>query len=191
MGEATFFLFKAILDILSVAVLLTFLFRLLKVDYYNSIVQGMTRITDIFTSVIRSFIKPFFGFDFASLLIVILLQSLTFYLIFLSGYVKFDFVTMISWSLYSTLLLSLRMIWWSLLIGVIISWVASSSIHPAIKIIQQMSNKISSPFRLFLPPMGGMDFSPIFAFLILQFLHMTLRSLSLGCGLPINLSIGY
>ena len=191
MGEATFFLFKAILDILSVAVLLTFLFRLLKVDYYNSIVQGMTRITDIFTSVIRSFIKPFFGFDFASLLIVILIQSLTFYLIFLSGYVKFDFVTMISWSLYSTLLLSLRMIWWSLLIGVIISWVASSSIHPAIKIIQQMSNKISSPFRLFLPPMGGMDFSPIFAFLILQFLHMTLRSLSLGSGLPINLSIGY
>ena len=83
MGEATFFLFKAILDILSVAVLLTFLFRLLIVDYYNSIEQGMTRITDIFTSVIRSFIKPFFGFDFASLIIVILLQSLTFYLIFL------------------------------------------------------------------------------------------------------------
>ena len=191
MTEATFFLFKPIIHILSVAVLLTFLFRLLKVDYYNPIVQGMTRITDIFTSVIRSFIKPFFGFDLASLLIVILLQSLTFYLIFLAGYVKFDLVTMMSWALYSTLLLSLRMIWWSLLIGVLISWIASSNTHPAIKVIHQMSDKISGPFRLFLPPMGGIDFSPIFSLLLLQFLHMALRGLSLGSGLPINLSIGY
>jgi len=191
MGEATLFLFKALLDILSVAVLLTFLFRLLKVDYFNPIVQGMMRITDIFTSGIRKLMKPIFGFDVASLLVVILLQSLAFYLIFFSGNVKFEFFTMISWALYSTLLLSLRMMWWSLLIGIIISWVAPSSTHPAIKVIQQMSDKISSPFRLFLPPMGGLDFSPILAFLILQFLQMALRSLSLSSGLPIALSIGY
>ena len=58
MSEATIFLFKALTDLFSVAVLLTFLFRLLKVDYYNPIVQGIMRITNVLTSGIRKIIKP-------------------------------------------------------------------------------------------------------------------------------------
>ena len=61
MSEATIYLVKAIIDIFSVAVLLTFLFRILKVDYYNPIVQGMVRNTDIFTSRVRKIIKPFYN----------------------------------------------------------------------------------------------------------------------------------
>ena len=190
MSEATIYLVKALMDILSVAVLLTFFFRLLKVDYHNPIVQGMVRITDVFTSRVRRIIKPFYGLDLSSLLIVVLLQVFAFYLISLSGSI-FNIITMVSWALYSTLLLSLRILWWSLLAGIIISWVAPMSSHPAIRLVQQMSDQICKPFRLFLPPMGGLDFSPILAFVIFQFLQMALRNLSLKAGLPIGLSVGF
>ena len=65
MTEASLFLFKAILDIVSVAILITFFFRLLKVDYYNPIVQGMLRLVDIVTSRLRLLIKPIFSIDLA------------------------------------------------------------------------------------------------------------------------------
>ena len=191
MTEASLFLFKAILDIVSVAILITFFFRLLKVDYYNPIVQGMLRLVDIVTSRLRLLIKPIFSIDLASLLMVILFQALCFYVIGLSGNASFTLVTMFSWSLFSVLLLGIRIAFWALILGIVISWVAPMSTHPAVRLLQQMSDQICKPFRRFLPPMGGLDFSPILAWLILQFLSRALINIAFGAGLPINLSVGY
>ena len=191
MTEAVLFLVKAILDLLSVGVLITFFFRLFRVDYYNPIVQGIMRITKVLTSGIQKIVKPIFGLDFSALLIVIFLQVFAFYLLTLAGSVAFNAIAMVSWALYSTLLLSLRMIWWALLVGVIMSWISPMNTHPAMKLIQQMSDQICKPFRVILPPMGGLDFTPILAFLFLQFLQIAIRNLSLNSGLPIGLSVGF
>ena len=190
MTEATIYLFKAILDVISVVILVTFFFRLLKVDYFNPLVQGMLKFTDIFTSLIRSIFKPIFGIDLASLITAAALQALCFYLISLSGEVLFSFGIMISWSLFSVLLLGLTIGYWALIGGIVISWVAPVSSFPPSRLLLQMSNQICKPFRLFLPPIGGLDFSPILAFIILQFLWSAVYGLSTSAGLPMYLSMG-
>ena len=184
------YLFKAILDVISVAILVTFFFRLLKVDYYNPLVQGMLKFADIFTSLIRSIFKPIFGIDLASLITASVLQALCFYLISLSDTVLFNFGIMISWSLCSVLLLGLTIVWWALIGGIVISWVAPVSSFPPSRLLLQMSNHICKPFRLFLPPVGGLDFSPLLAFILLQFLWGAVYGLSTGAGLPMYLSMG-
>jgi len=184
------YLFKAILDLISVVILITFFFRLLKVDYYNPLVQGMLKFADIFTSLIRSIFKPIFGIDLASLITAAALQAFCFFLISLSDEVLFSFGFMISWSLFSVLLLGLTIGWWALVGGIIMSWVAPVSSFPPSRLLLQMSNQICKPFRLFLPPIGGLDFSPILAFLILQFLWGAVYGLSTGAGLPMYLSMG-
>ena len=190
MTEATIYLFKSIVDVISVVILITFFFRLLKVDYYNPLVQGMLKFADIFTSLIRSIFKPIFGIDLASLITAATLQALCFFLISLSDEVLFSFGIMISWSLFSVLLLGLTIGWWALVGGIVISWVAPVSSFPPSRLLLQMSNQICKPFRLFLPPIGGLDFSPILAFLILQFLWGAVYGLSTGAGLPMYLSMG-
>ncbi len=190
MTEATIYLFKSILDVISVVILITFFFRLLKVDYYNPLVQGMLKFADIFTSLIRSIFKPIFGIDLASLITAAALQAFCFFLISLSDEVLFSFGIMISWSLFSVLLLGLTIGWWALVGGIIMSWVAPVSSFPPSRLLLQMSNQICKPFRLFLPPIGGLDFSPILAFLILQFLWGAVYGLSTGAGLPMYLSMG-
>ena len=190
MTEATIYLFKSIVDVISVVILITFFFRLLKVDYYNPLVQGMLKFADIFTSLIRSIFKPIFGIDLASLITAATLQAFCFFLISLSDEVLFSFGIMISWSLFSVLLLGLTIGWWALVGGIIISWVAPVSSFPPSRLLLQMSNQICKPFRLFLPPIGGLDFSPILAFLILQFLWGAVYGLSTGAGLPMYLSMG-
>ena len=191
MTEASLFLFKAILDIVSAAILITFFFRLLKVDYYNPIVQGMLRLVDIVTSRLRLLIKPIFSIDLASLVMVILFQALGFYVISLSGNASFTLVTMFSWSLFSVLLLGIRIAFWALVLGIIISWVAPMNSHPAVRLLQQMSDQICKPFRIFLPPMGGIDFSPILVYVIFTFLSRALINIAFGAGLPISFSVGY
>tara|TARA_Y100001949_G_C15979594_1_gene327767 strand:- start:126 stop:701 length:576 start_codon:yes stop_codon:yes gene_type:complete len=189
--EASLFLFKAILDIVSAAILITFFFRLLKVDYYNPIVQGMLRLVDFLTSRLRLLIKPIFSIDLASLVMVILFQALGFYVISLSGNASFTLVTMFSWSLFSVLLLGIRIAFWALVLGIIISWVAPMNSHPAVRLLQQMSDQICKPFRVFLPPMGGIDFSPILVYVIFTFLSRALINIAFGAGLPISFSVGY
>ena len=191
MTEASLFLFKAILDIVSAAILITFFFRLLKVDYYNPIVQGMLRLVDFLTSRLRLLIKPIFSIDLASLVMVILFQALGFYVISLSGNASFTLVTMFSWSLFSVLLLGIRIAFWALILGIIISWVAPMNSHPAVRLLQQMSDQICKPFRRFLPPMGGLDFSPILVYVIFTFLSRALINIAFGAGLPISFSVGY
>ena len=78
MSEATFYLFKALLDLFTVFVVLNFLFRLLKVDYFNPIVQGIIKAVDYPSQFLRTFLKPMYGIDFASLIIAILIQSYCF-----------------------------------------------------------------------------------------------------------------
>ena len=183
MTEATIYLFKAILDVISVVILITFFFRLLKVDYYNPLVQGMLKFADFFTSLIRSIFKPIFGIDLASLITAAALQAFCFYLISLNGAVLFSFGIMISWSLFSVLLIGLTVAWWALVGGVVLSWVAPVSSFPPSRLLLQMSNQICKPFRLFLPPQGGLDFTPILAFVLLSIVWEVVIWLSSLAGL--------
>ena len=191
MSEATFFLFKALMDIFTVGVVFKFLFRLLKVDYYNPIVQGIIRAVDFPSQLLRSIIRPIWTVDLSSFIVAIFIQAGAFYLAVITGSIEYDPVKILIWSLYSVILLSLKMIWWILLGGIIISFVASSVFHPAVVLIRQMSDKFFNPFRVFLPPMGGLDFSPIFAFLLLNFLQIAFAQFALESGLPVWLSVGF
>ena len=191
MSEATFYLFKALLDVFTLGVILNFLFRLLKVDYFNPIVQGIIRAVDYPSQLIRSFVKPIYGIDFAALIVAILIQSAAFYLAVVAGSLDYDPSKITIWSLYSVLILCLKVSFWVMLAGIIISWVAKDHKHPALRLILQMSDSIFKPFRFFLPPTGGLDFSPILAFIALRYLESMFTSLALGSGMPYWLSIAF
>ena len=191
MSEATFFLFKALMDVFTLGVVFNFLFRLLKVDYYNPLVQGIIRAVDLPSQSLRTVLKPIKNIDLSSFLVAIFIQAGAFYLAAIAGSIDYEPIKILMWSTYSVILLILKMIWWILLGGIILSFVASSNYHPAIILIRQMSDKFFSPFRVFLPPMGGLDFSPIFAFIALNFLQTIFVQFALESGLPVWLSVGF
>ena len=191
MSEATFYLFKALLDVFTLGVILNFLFRLLKVDYFNPIVQGIIRAVDYPSQLIRSFVKPIYGIDFATLIVAILIQSAAFYLAVVAGSLDYDPSKITIWSLYSVLILCLKVSFWVMLAGIVIGWVANDHKHPALRLILQMSDSIFKPFRFILPPAGGLDFSPILAFIALRYLESLFTSLALGSGMPYWLSIAF
>ena len=191
MSEATFYLFKALLDVFTIGVVLNFLFRLFKVDYFNPIVQGIVRAVDYPSQFLRSFLRPIYGIDFATLIVAILIQSAAFYLAVVAGSITYDPVKITIWSLYSVIILCLKVSFWLMLGGILISWVARDNNHPAIKLLMQMADSIFAPFRYILPPAGGIDFSPILAFIALRYLESVFTSFASASGMPYWLSIAF
>ena len=191
MSEATFYLFKALLDVFTIGVVLNFLFRLFKVDYFNPIVQGIVRAVDYPSQFLRSFLRPIYGIDFATLIVAVLIQSAAFYLAVVAGSITYDPVKITIWSLYSVIILCLKVSFWLMLSGILISWVARDNNHPAIKLLMQMADSIFAPFRYILPPAGGIDFSPILAFIALRYLESVFTSFASASGMPYWLSIAF
>ncbi|MGY8789939.1 MAG: YggT family protein, partial [Pseudomonadales bacterium] len=79
---------------------------------------------------------------------------------------------------------------WGLLISIISSWVAPHSGNPALLLIQQLLEPLQSLFRKVIPPMGGLDFSPIFIFLGIQVVEiMVVGTLRQGLGLSSQVAL--
>ena len=55
-----------------------------------------------------------------------------------------------------------------LLISIIASWIAPHSGNPVLLLIHQLLEPIMKKVHKVIPPMGGLDFSPIFVFLGIQ-----------------------
>ena len=77
------------------------------------------------------------------------------------------------------------------LIGmIIVSWIAAGSRHPAILLLYQVTEPVMAPLRKLLPAMGGLDFSPIFAFIIIQVLKIALAGMAAAVHMPRGLVAG-
>tara|TARA_Y100000748_G_scaffold216502_1_gene181725 strand:- start:681 stop:1256 length:576 start_codon:yes stop_codon:yes gene_type:complete len=191
MAEETLYLFKALMDIFTIGVVFNFLFRLLKVDYYNPLVQGIIKAVDFPSQLLRSVIKPIYSLDMSSFIVALFIQAGAFYLAGIAGSIDYEPIKILIWSAYTVISLMLKMVWWIMLGGVILSWVAGDNFHPAIVLIRQMADKLFKPFRTILPPMGGLDFSPIFSFLLLWYFQAVFYKFAIKSGLPIEQSVGF
>lgn len=65
-------------------------------------------------------------------------------------------------------------------VRIIFSFIQISPYHPTWgpiqRIVYELTEPIMAPFRRIIPPMGGLDFSPILLFILLGFLRQLLIS---------------
>lgn len=68
-----------------------------------------------------------------------------------------------------------------LLVRVLLSWTQADPRNPIVNLIHQLTEPLLAPIRRMLPQSGGIDFSPIVAFVVVliaeQVVLMLLRSL--------------
>ena len=67
--------------------------------------------------------------------------------------------------------LFLKVFFFAMIISVILSWVAPGSTSPGAELVNQITEPALAPFRRFLPSMGGLDISPILAFMVIQLIQ--------------------
>ncbi|MEE4361226.1 MAG: YggT family protein [Pseudomonadales bacterium] len=162
-GGAGYFLVTVLFNLATFAFLVRFILQAVRADFYNPITQGIVRLTDPVLRPLRRLIPSAGGLDLAALLVAILLQMLAI-LLFTSGA---SIVTVLLVSAFKLLSLVLDIYFWALVVIVIISWVAPGTYNPAAALLQQITEPLLAPFRRLIPPVGGLDFSVMVAFLVL------------------------
>jgi len=85
-------------------------------------------------------------------------------------------------ALIQILRIGIDIIFYSVIGSVILSWVSPEKTNPALELIDEISNKVLSPVRKFIPSAGGIDFSPIVIFIAISmvssFLQDIIRSIA-------------
>ena len=145
-----------------------FLLQASKADFYNPISQGIVALTDPLLKPLRAIIPPFKNFDLSAILCAWLLQAaLDYSVIAIKGSVFYGVPHLLVVSLVAVLQVLLQIYWFMIIISIVSSWIAPGSSHPALELVRQILEPIMAPLRKLLPPVGGLDFSPIIAFLVI------------------------
>ena len=178
MNDALVYAIQFIFSILSFLFVARFLLQACRVDFYNPISQGFIKITDPILKPLRLVIPGFRNLDIAAFLMALVLEVALF-LILTSLFDRYpgNFLQIISYGILQVLLLIIRIFWWSILVVIIASFIAPGSYHPALTLMQQVTEPLMAPARKLLPPMGGLDFSPILVILLLGVLERILPQL--------------
>lgn len=151
-------------------VLLRFLLQVMHADFYNPISQSVAKLTNIPVAPFRRLLPKIAGIDFSALVLGFLVYVAMFLLIMLiTG--QMSVVLLIKIAIANTLYSLLNIIFWASLASVIISWVAPNSYHPAPQLIMQLTEPIFKLVRKVIPPIAGLDLSPIFIFLAIQIIQ--------------------
>ena len=173
-------------------VLLRFVLQWLRADFFNPVSQFVVRATQPLLKPLRRLIPSFGGFDLASLVLALLLQTLLSALMLTlsgaGGLVVSLLPMLLLWSLIAVLALFAKIFFFALVASVILSWVAQGSHNPGVLLVNQLCEPLLSPIRRILPNLGGLDLSPIFAFIALNLFDMlVIRNLAALTHMPMML----
>mgnify|MGYP003330199620 CR=1 FL=1 len=169
-GNAGIFLIDTFLGLYLVVVVLRFLIQASRVDYYNPICQAIIKISDPISKPFRKILPTIKRIDFSALMLAVIVQVFAALMIILITDYSTYFLDpiLIAWSLLGIIAVIIDIYFIALLISVGASWIAPFSNHPALSLVHQITEPICAPARKLLPPIGGMDFSIILVFVMIN-----------------------
>ncbi|MDH3280574.1 MAG: YggT family protein [Gammaproteobacteria bacterium] len=187
-GNAGAFLIETLLGLYILIVLLRFMLQWARADFYNPISQFIVAVTNPPLLPLRRLIPGLFGIDVASVVLLLALVMLKVYLLAWLAGAHPNLVGVLVLAVGDLLKLVVYVFMFAIFVRVILSWVAPRSYHPGVNLVVSLSEPLMAPARRLLPAIGGLDLSPVFAFL---FLGLTLRLIvqpiiDLGAGLALS-----
>ena len=193
-GSALAQIFNTIAGLYLLFVVARFLLQLAKADFYNPISQAVFRATDPVVRVFRSFIPGYRGIDFSSLILAFIVQFIAISVtILLYGGAIPSVGFIITWSFIGVLNFIILFYYYALIASIVMSFVmmfsGNMNPHPMLLLVWQITEPIMAPFRRVIPPMGGLDFSPIFIFLIIGLIRNFIYQ-TFGVNEQISTSVG-
>jgi YggT family protein len=163
---------------------LRFQLQIARADFYNPISQSITKVTNPFLLPLRKFIPSLGRIDLALVFLGVIFQVFAILMILLSkGMIAENILLIPVWGFISLISIGLNIYFASLFVNIILSWFAPGSYNPAALLVHQIVQPIMKPIRAIIPPLGGLDFSPIFAFIGINIAKMLVAVLAYNVGL--------
>ncbi len=175
---------NTLFDLYVLLVLLRFLLQMFRADFYNPVSQFVVRVTTPPLRPLRRVIPSIGNQDTASIvlcLVVIYVKFLILRLLDIPAVQISNALAPIGSASYAGLLvfsiadlisLTLTVFLIAIIIQVILSWVNPGHYNPVIGLVNRIAEPVLRPIKRIVPPLGGLDLSPLFACLALMVAKM-------------------
>ena len=162
-----------------------FLAQLCGVSGYNPISMTLRRVTNVIVLPLSRLLPSGNRFSPGALVALILIQVVFIGLMFtLEGRLDaFNVLQALIWAAIGCASLLINIIFYSVIAMIVVSFLAPQSSNPAVEFIWELTEPVMAPLRRILPPMGGMDFSPIILFIVLNVIRVSLGHMAAAVGL--------
>ncbi|MCU7918654.1 MAG: YggT family protein [Candidatus Thiodiazotropha sp. (ex Dulcina madagascariensis)] len=168
------FLVQTLFGLYILAVLLRFLLQVVRADFYNPISQFLVKATNPPIKPLRRIIPGVGGIDLSSLILAWLLKTIELWLVIsISGNVA-NLLGPVVWAIPELVELLINIFLFGVLIQVILSWINPGGYNPATALLYSLTGPVMRPAQKILPPMGGLDLSPMLVMIGLVLLKMLL-----------------
>jgi YggT family protein len=171
------FLIRTLFSLYILAVMLRFLLGVVRADFYNPVSQFLVRITNPVLLPLRKVIPSIGKLDISAVVLMIALQVVALILIALLRGDGVPVGTVIIISLAQLVSLAINVFFFAIIIQVILSWVNPGTYNPVTALLYSLTGPILRPIQQLIPPISGIDLSPLFAIIGLQVLRMLVMPL--------------
>ena len=175
---------NTLFDLYILLVLLRFMLQMLRADFYNPVSQFIVKLTTPPLRILRRIIPSVAGQDSASIVFCVvliygkflLMRALSIPAVHIGGVMApiggVSYAGLLLFSIADLIALILTVFLIAVIIQVILSWINPGHYNPVIGLVNKLAEPVLKPIRKFIPPMGGLDLSPLFAALLILVLKM-------------------
>ena len=163
-----------------------FLAQLCGVNPYNPISTGVRKVTDPLVAPINRLIPAGKRLNLGALVALIFCQTayIAVMLAIVSRFDAFNLIQALIWSALGVAGLLINIVFYSVLAIIVVSFLAPQSNHPAVEFVWQLTEPVMAPLRNLIPPIGGLDFSPILLFIGINVMRVSLTNIAVAVGMP-------
>ena len=165
--NALLFLLNTLFGLYSAALLLRVILQWVRADFYNPLAQFIWQVTRLPVDALK-FIPKWRRLDIASLLLawVLILINLQLALSIIGAEVSIGLIFTNSFLNLFVLFINIFTI--SIFVQAILSWVSQGTHSPATSLLWSINEPLLRPVRQYLPPIGGLDLTPLLVILAFQ-----------------------
>lgn len=178
-GDPVLFLVRTLFELVIFVVMVRYFMQLFQANFFNPITQSLVKLTNPILNPLRGVLPKSRRHDFASLLVTLVLIVLMVWVLGLMSVGRVPVAALIVNSLYFIFLLVTDLFFWTILLRAIASWVGNSR-SPAVAFLEDLTDPILRPVQKILPPLSGIDLSPLAVLIGIQVLQIFVGNLLMG-----------
>jgi len=169
-SNALVFLIQTLFGLYLIFIMLRFLLQLTRADFYNPMSQFLVKVTNPPLVPLRRIIPGMMGIDFAAVVLLILIQAVEQFLVYIVQGITLAPLGLLVLTIAELLHLLFQIYFFTILIQVVLSWISPGAYNPTIALLYSLNEPLLRRARRIIPPIHGVDLSPIVVVIGLQLL---------------------
>jgi len=172
--NALIYLISTLFNLYMGAVLLRIVLQWVRADFYNPISQLVWKVTQPVLAPVARVLPRFRKLDIAASLLLLILAVIYVQIIASLWSLDIGLLATLWYAVLKIIALGISIYTASIIIYAILSWFGPGLSNPAANILYSINEPLLRPIRRVVPPLSGLDLSPLVAILVLQVAGMLL-----------------